>query len=98
MAMVRHVHRRDRQSLDRQIYNNGRSFVAYLLTIARNEPRRRAAVLWFALRWWFRPWLAGRLVTSVLKRDWWTARVAFIELRGSLSGVRAYRAAQRVQS
>jgi hypothetical protein len=56
-AMVRHVHRRDDASLQRQVYNNGRGFAAYLFTAARDHPQRRAAVLRFALRRWVWGWL-----------------------------------------
>jgi glycosyltransferase involved in cell wall biosynthesis len=95
-ALVRHVHRRDQAALTRQIYNNGRSFAAYLMTIARNEPARRRAVLWFALRWWMWPWLLQRLLGSIIRRDSWTFRMALAELRGSLSAPGAYRAAQKI--
>lgn len=95
-AMVYHVHRRDPAALMRQIYNNGRSFPAYLLTIARNKPQRRLAVCWFALRWWLWGWLLRRLIKSFIKRDRWTFRLAWIELRGSFSAFWAYRAAQKL--
>jgi GT2 family glycosyltransferase len=95
-AMVRHVHRRDDASLKRQIYNNGRSFAAYLLTIARNQPRRRVAVLRFALRWWVWDWLLRRLLSSLIRRDRWTFRFALAELWGSCSALWAYRESQKV--
>jgi glycosyltransferase involved in cell wall biosynthesis len=95
-ALVRHVHRRDDAGLQQQIYNNGRSFVAYLLTVARNQPHRRMALFRFALRWWLWEWLFRRLLTGVIKRDRWTYSFALAELRGALSGPGAYRKAQRV--
>jgi glycosyltransferase involved in cell wall biosynthesis len=95
-AMVRHVHRRDRASLRRQIYNNGRSFPAYLLTIARNEPHRRWQVLWFALRWWDWHWLLRRVLVSIPRRDGWTLRMALTELWGAFSSLSAYRQAQQI--
>jgi glycosyltransferase involved in cell wall biosynthesis len=95
-AMVRHVHRRDSESLRRQIYNNGRSFAAYLLTIADKEPYRRLEVLWFAIRWWIWPWLIQRLIRSIARRDKWTLRFALIELWGSLSAVQVYHQAQKI--
>lgn len=97
-AMVRHVHRRDDASLQQQIYNNGRSFAAYLLTIARNEPDRRMAVAWFGLRWWLWNWLLKRLLVSLIKHDGKTFRLALMELRGCRSALGAYRAAQKVAS
>jgi glycosyltransferase involved in cell wall biosynthesis len=94
MAVVRHTHRRDQASFRRQIYNNGRSFAAYLMTIARNEPQRRRAVLWFGARWWVWNWLLVRIFVSFGKRDWWTLRLALIEFRGACSAAKAYRTAQ----
>jgi hypothetical protein len=55
-ALVRHVHRRDKESLDRQIYQNGRSFPAYLMTIARNNPDLRFQVFRFGLQHWLWSW------------------------------------------
>lgn len=95
-ATVYHVHRRDNLSLKRQIYNNGRSFPAYLLTIARNEPGNRTAILWFAIRWWGWEWLLRRLVSSFFKRDSWTFQFAMTELKGAFSSLRAYRKSQRI--
>jgi glycosyltransferase involved in cell wall biosynthesis len=95
-AMVRHIHRRDRASLRRQIYNNGRSFPAYLLTIARNEPHRRREVIWFALRWWVWQWLLRRVLVSIPRRDGWTFRMALTELCGAFSSLKAYREAQQI--
>jgi glycosyltransferase involved in cell wall biosynthesis len=95
-AMVRHVHRRESASLQRQIYNNGRSFTAYLLTVARDHPRRRAAILRFALRRWVWGWLLRRLISSLIKRDRWTFRFALTELWGSCSAPWAYRKSQNV--
>jgi glycosyltransferase involved in cell wall biosynthesis len=95
-ARIRHVHRRDGASFRRLVYNNGRSFPAFLLTIARNEPHQRLNVLWFALRRWMWSWLLRRLIRSVVKRDNWTFRLALIELWGSFSALKAYRASQRI--
>jgi glycosyltransferase involved in cell wall biosynthesis len=94
-AMVRHVHRRDSASLQRQVYYNGRSFTAYLLTIGRNEPGKRAAILQFALRRWVWDWLLRRLISGLIKRDRWTLRFALTELWGSCSALEAYRKSQK---
>jgi glycosyltransferase involved in cell wall biosynthesis len=94
-AMIYHVHRRDRESLLRQIYNNGRAFAAYLLTISRNEHTPKPAVIWFALRWWIWEWLLRRVFQSMIKRDRETLRLALIELRGCLSAPGAFSAARR---
>jgi glycosyltransferase involved in cell wall biosynthesis len=97
-AMVRHVHRRDDGELKRQIYNNGRAFGAYLLTVAHNAPHKRAAsaVLWAALRWWVWDWLLRRLIRSLIRRDGWTFRFALTELRGCCSALWAYRESRKV--
>lgn len=97
-AMVRHVHRRDTAALRRQIYNNGRSFAAYLLTIARNRPPGRAAVLRFALRHWVWGWLLRRLIAGLARRDRQALRLALAELVGCCSAPRAYRKSRAVQS
>jgi len=95
-AVVRHAHRREDSALSRQIYNNGRSFAAYLLTIWRNQPGKRVAVLRFAALGWLWDWLLKRLLRSALKRDAWTFRFAWTEFRGCLSGWTAYRASRRL--
>jgi glycosyltransferase involved in cell wall biosynthesis len=97
-AMAYHVHRRDNRTLERQIYNNGRSFLAYLLTVARNEPQKSQVVFYFALRWWLWPWLLHRLIRSWFNRDQWTAHYTWIELKGALSGWKAYQTAQKIAS
>jgi glycosyltransferase involved in cell wall biosynthesis len=93
-ATVRHTHRRDRASFHRQIYNNGRSYAAYLMTIARNEPQRKRAVLWYGVRWWLWEWLIRRVIVGAAQRDWWTLRLALVELWGACSSPKAYRMAQ----
>jgi hypothetical protein len=89
-ALVHHTHRRDMTSLMRQIYNNGRSFPAYLLTVARRHPSQRKTVVWFGLRGWAWGWLLKRLIKSLVIRDRWTFRFALTELKGALSGPGAY--------
>jgi glycosyltransferase involved in cell wall biosynthesis len=95
-AMVYHVHRRDHGALTRQIYNNGRAFPAYLLTIIRNQPHCRRAILWFALRWWIWDWLLRRLLSSLMRRDRRTLRAALTELWGSCSALWAYRKSRKI--
>lgn len=95
-AMAFHVHRRESVALKRQIYNNGRSFVAYLLSIARNRQCNRATMLWFALHDWLWRWLLRRLVRGLFRRDRWTIRWAATELWGSISGPWAYWRSRRV--
>jgi GT2 family glycosyltransferase len=95
-ALVRHIDRRDKAALRRQIYNNGRSFPAYLLTIARNEPQRRPTILWFALRHWIWGHLLRNILKGVKSRNIGRLRLALAELRGAASSFSAYREAQRV--
>ena len=101
-AMVRHFHRRDAASLNQQIYNNGRSFPAFLLTIAIQEPSKRVSVLSFCLKHWLYNWLLKRLVIGIVKRDRWKRRFAFYELRGAFSSLFAFnksrKIAQQIQS
>jgi glycosyltransferase involved in cell wall biosynthesis len=94
-AMVRHVHRRNELSLKQQVYNNGRSFGAYLLTLANNEPLRRSSVVRFAIAHWLWPWLIKRLILSIIKRDKWTFRFALTELKGSCSAVGAFQKSRK---
>lgn len=94
-ALIYHVHRREDAALMRQIYNNGRSFAAYLMTIGRNEPQKRKAVLWFALRWWLLGWILQQLLTGVIKLDRKKTKLVWAEFLGCLSSVPAYRKAQK---
>jgi GT2 family glycosyltransferase len=95
-ALVRHTHRRDKASLDRQIIQNGRAFSAYLMTNFRNFPEMRITALEFGLRHWFWGWLLKRWITSHIKRDWRTAHFAQIEMRGAFSSLGAYRRSRRL--
>jgi glycosyltransferase involved in cell wall biosynthesis len=94
-ALVRHVHRRDAASLDRQVYYNGRSFPAYLMTIAGNNPEFRLMALRFGLRQWLWGWLIKRWITGKMQGDYLTAHFAGVELRGALSSLGAYRRSRR---
>jgi len=96
-AVVKHFHRRDYPSLKRQIYNNGRSFVAYLLTIWRKEPHNRPALLGFALRDWIWKWLLRRLLANAVWYDKLIFKLAFSEILGALSGFSAYRQSQNIK-
>lgn len=95
-ALVRHTHRRDKASLDRQIIQNGRAFPAYLMTNIRNFPEMRITALEFGLRHWFWGWLLKRWITSHIHRDWRTAHFARIEMRGAFSSLGAYRRSRRL--
>lgn len=90
-ALISHVHRRDRASLDKQIYQNGRSFPAYLMTVVSRNPEIRFMVLRFGLQQWIWSWLIKRWVISKLRGDQRAAHFAGVELRGALSSLGAYR-------
>jgi glycosyltransferase involved in cell wall biosynthesis len=94
-ALIRHLHRRDRRALRRQIGNNGRAFVSYLMTAARTRTVSRASVLSFAVREWALPWLAGRLWRTARARDGSDFRLALAEVWGACTGPLAYLRSRR---
>jgi glycosyltransferase involved in cell wall biosynthesis len=94
-ALIRHLHRRDRRALRRQIGNNGRAFVAYLMTVARNRTVSRASVVSFALREWGLPWIAGRLWRTARARDGKDFRLALGEAWGACTGPLGYLRSRR---
>lgn len=93
-AYVWHCHRRDMSALEKQIFNNGKSFPAYLMTIIHNDHRRARAVAWFGLYHWLWGWLVKRLIKGVIGRDSITARFAWLEIKGALTSLPAYRKAR----
>jgi len=94
-AWVRHFHRKDRKALTRLIYNNGRSFPNYLMTIARKQPQKRWAVFKFALDHWLLRWLLKRILLAIIRGDVCRLHFALIELWGSFSSIPAYWQSQR---
>lgn len=95
-AIVQHVHRRDSAALEQQIYDNGRSFPAYLISILRHKPELRGSILQFGLRWWLWDWLLKRVWYGLRYRDRKTRRWALTELRGSLTSLGAYRHSRKL--
>lgn len=61
-ALVWHSHRRTLPELRRQLFDNGRSFGAYLVTCFRRRTVPRHAILRFAAYDWFARWILRRLV------------------------------------
>lgn len=61
-ALVWHSHRRTLPELRRQLFDNGRSFGAYLVTCFRRRSVPRHAILRFAVQDWFVRWILRRLV------------------------------------
>jgi glycosyltransferase involved in cell wall biosynthesis len=97
-AWVRHFHRNDKKALHRLIYNNGRSFPNYLMTIVRKQPQKRWIVLKFALYHWLFRWLIKRILSAIIRFDVRKLQFALIELWGSLSSIPAYWQAQRTSA
>lgn len=95
-AYIYHQHRRTRHGLHRQIFNNGRSYVAFLSTVCRRFPESRRPLLQFALREWFLRWLIKQSLKNLLTRNYWMARLVFWELCGSLTGLPAYLQSRRI--
>ncbi len=86
-ALVRHIHRPDDAALQRRVYDQARSFGAYLLRVAHNQPSRRAAVLKFMLRWWMGDRLFRGLIGGLLRRDRRAYQFALDAIRGSCSAL-----------
>ncbi|MGQ0641089.1 MAG: glycosyltransferase [Gemmatimonadaceae bacterium] len=93
-ALVRHHHRRDMTALQRQHYDNGRSFGVYLIGILRRGDIPRIATAWYALRIWLL-WLVRRFVNRMRGRDPLPGPLIAAELRGTLHAPWAYFATKR---
>ena len=87
-ALVKHYHRRDKKSLLKQIFNNGKSFPAYLLEIRLFSEKKY--LYWFAFRYWFIGWIIKRLIISLLIGDKRTFIFAFEELKGVSTSLSSY--------
>jgi GT2 family glycosyltransferase len=94
-AYVYHVHRRYRPALLQQVSDNGHSFPAYLLTVARKYRDQRWRVFSFGIRAWLWDWLVKRGIKALIERDKLTRQLVFAELRGISGAYRDYKLAQR---
>ena len=93
-AIVWHIHRRDRAGLRRQLFDNGRSFGAYLLTCAANRTVPGGQVVSFALR----NWLYWALLRRLVHPGWMPRALVLAELQGALVSPWAYwRAVRRIR-
>jgi len=93
-AIVWHIHRRDRAGLRRQLFDNGRSFGAYLLTCAANRTVPPGQVASFALR----NWLYWALLRRLVHPGWLPRALVLAELRGAFVSPLAYwRAVRRIR-
>lgn len=88
-ALVRHQHRRELAALERQLYNDGRSFGVYLRKIWQTRTVPRRSVVRFATWQWGR-WLVGRVVIGMLGRHRMPLPLLWAGLRGALTSPRAY--------
>jgi glycosyltransferase involved in cell wall biosynthesis len=94
-AYIYHVHRRYRPTLLQQISDNGHSFPAYLLTVARKHKDQKWNVVRFGTRQWLWNWLVKRGIKALVKRDHMTWKFVVAELRGTSGAYRDYKLAQR---
>jgi hypothetical protein len=85
-ARVRHWHRREPADLQRLVFNNGRTVMAFCLTSLRNHTVSHTARLRFLLGFWLRHWLIGRMI----KPDGFPRSLVLWELTGTIIGVPAY--------
>lgn len=93
-AMVRHRHRRDYGALRTQLANNGMGFYSYLMRTARAYPDERLAIARLA-SWWLWWWNIRRMMRALFNPRAFPIELILAELKGSLLGLRRYRAARR---
>jgi len=88
-ALVRHVHRRTVKGLQRQLFDNGRGYAAFVVATLARAPRGerlailRSAAIWFA-------WLVKRLGRRLRGRDPLPLGLCLAELLGALLGPTSY--------
>ncbi len=83
-ALVKHFHRKEYAALKKQIFNNGKSFPAYLLTVNKYTKNEKLQLLNFAFVDWLLKWLIFRMIKSILKLDRKTFLFAYNEFIGAL--------------
>jgi glycosyltransferase involved in cell wall biosynthesis len=88
-AIVWHQHRREMRALRRQLYDNGRSFGVYLITMWRRSHIPRVATAWYSVGIWGR-WLVARLVRGLLGRETLPVSLLWAELWGATHAPWAY--------
>lgn len=86
-VLVWHHHRGTMEELNRQVRNNGRSFVCYMLTCYRNRTVSRMSILTFALVNVMWSW---QLKNLFLPGGRVSRRLLLQEIRGMFSGPMAY--------
>ena len=93
-ALVWHQHRREMPLLERQLYDDGRSFGVYLRKLWKTRSVPRYSLLRFTVFHWGR-WLVGRVVAGMLGRHRMPSPLLRAGLRGALASPGAYRATYR---
>jgi glycosyltransferase involved in cell wall biosynthesis len=86
-AVIWHRHRRSREGLRRQIYNNGKSYGVYL--IKRWRERKRSGAAKYAARW-MSGWVMRRLLRSVVEPEDFPRDLVWAEFLGALHAPWAY--------
>jgi glycosyltransferase involved in cell wall biosynthesis len=91
-VLVWHLHRPDMNALYKQVFNNGRSFVCYLLTCYRNGTTGSISLLRFFLYDWLYHW---HLKNILFGGGRVSRKLLITELKGMLTGPAAYIRARR---
>lgn len=86
-ALVWHMHRQGMEALYKQVFNNGRSFVCYLLTCYRNGTTGLANLVGFFLYNWLYQW---HLKNIIFGGGRVSRKLLLTELKGMLTGPAAY--------
>jgi GT2 family glycosyltransferase len=89
--IVWHYHRKEWHALRKQIYNNGRSFGAYLIDCYNKKTVPGSVILKFFIKDWLYEWNLKNLV----KRKSIPRHLTVAELQGILSSPFAYRKARK---
>jgi cellulose synthase/poly-beta-1,6-N-acetylglucosamine synthase-like glycosyltransferase len=90
--LVWHLHRQGMEALQKQVFNNGRSFVCYLLTCYRNRTVGLGTLIMFFLRDWLYHW---HIKNFMFGGGRISRRLLLTELKGMLTGPAAYSRSRR---
>jgi glycosyltransferase involved in cell wall biosynthesis len=94
-AVVRHVHRRTRAKLRRQLFDNGRAYSAVLWAALRRARGRERLWVVAAYGSWLYWWHARRLVRRLARRERLPLSLILVELAGAPLGPTVYWFARR---
>jgi glycosyltransferase involved in cell wall biosynthesis len=90
--LVWHLHRPGIEALNKQVFNNGRSFVCYLLTCYRNRTASLPSIAKFFLFDWLFNWHLKNILFGGGKIS---RQLLLMELKGMLTGPAAYYRSRR---